>query len=260
MSGFSYAYKPGFKPEENRARKAKQVAQAYYNKSSSNAQRAIALRRNNLGLPPLSSRGFGSMTFAANRERKYFDHNPAAYTVDAAGGFKLLHLPVLGSDYNNRIGRKTIVKSLYIRGYIALKVAVLSTTASTVAQSARLIIFIDNQPNGALPAATDLLVQARPEAQLNPNYRDRFRVIKDKVFVYDPYIRDNTNHFAAMNRTIYPIKCYKKLNLETIFNGTNGGTIGDINSGALYMFYIADQVSPDDITMYVSTRVRFDDA
>jgi len=35
---------------------------------------------------------------------------------------------------------------------------------------------------------------------------------------------------------IKKVKCYKKLNVETIYNAGNAGTIADINSGALYVF------------------------
>lgn len=223
------------------------------------------------GGAPLSNRGFGSMGVLANRERKYFDTPSAAYNVDVGGNFTLAHIPRLGADYNNRIGRKTIIKSIYVRGRVTLLESLQGVPPPgnppnfVGASQARMIIFLDNQPNGAAPAVLDLLTVADPSAQLNPNNRDRFKVIKDKMFMFDTYVSYNsaTNiPFFALNRTTHDIKCYKKLNIETIFNSTNGGTIGDITTGALYVFWIGSNAAASvaRATAAVSIRCRFDDS
>ena len=127
-----------------------------------------------------------------------------------------------------------------------------------------MIIFIDLQPNGAAPAVTDLLNEALPSSQLNPNNRDRFLIVKDKTFYFDPVINQTTasQAQAAFNRTGYDIKVYKKCNLETIFNGTNGGSIADITSGAIYMMWIGSTAAGanTDVNAIVSTRCRYIDA
>ena len=125
----------------------------------------------------------------------------------------------------------------------------------------RLILFIDYQPNGVTPIATDLLTNAHPLAHLNANNRDRFKIIKDKTYSFDPVLFDGTSPYrSSFNRTCADLKNYKKLNLETIFNSTNGGTISDITTGALYMFLIGSVSSgTSDIDGGVETRVRFDD-
>lgn len=216
-----------------------------------------------LGRAPLANRGFSSMSIPQNRERKFFDILTATYQANTTGSFTLLHIPQLGSDFNNRIGRKTHIRSIYIRGRILIEPAnaVPATTAGN--QQARLIVFIDLQPNGAAPAVTDLLNEAVPSSHLNPNNRDRFKVIKDKTFVFEPFTFSTTatQSVAAWNRTIHDIKIYKKCNIETIFNATNGGTIGDINSGAVYMFWIGSTVAGAlDANAILSARVRFDDS
>lgn len=260
MSNFKYAYKPGFSPQD----KAKRFAAQYYAQANQRQKRRIDFRRNIAGMPPLATRGFGSQNFVANRERKFFDINTATYQVNTTGSFTLLHIPTLGSDFTNRIGRKTMLKSLYIRGYLNLEAAANpSTPVAVAAQQLRLIIFCDNQPNGAAPAVTDLLKEALPSSQLNANNRDRFKIIKDKTYVFDPFLVSTTasQAIATNSRTIADIKIYKKLAVETIFNGTNGGTIGDINSGAVYMFWIGSfAAGAGDSNAIVSTRVRFDDS
>ena len=154
------------------------------------------------------------------------------------------------------------MKSLYIRGHLRLKAAAnLDNATPCPAQQARLIIFCDMQPNGATPNLTDLLTGADATYQLNPNNRDRFKIIKDKLYSFDAYQVVTANGWAMSGKTGYDIKIYKKLNMETIFNATNAGSIGDINTGALYMVWVGTVISDDTIPeAYVSTRVRFDDA
>lgn len=205
------------------------------------------------------SRKRGPRSQASNVELKVSDIQVTTYPANLTGSFTLLHIPTLGSDYTNRIGRKTIVKSLYIRGYLAIQQALTPASSfSFGAQEARMIIFWDMQPNGAAPGATDLLNTAQPASQLNLNNRDRFRIIKDKTYTFDPWVT-GTLPQIAMNHTISTMKCFKKLNGEVIFNGTNGGTIADINSGALYMFWIGSNAGAFGVSAVLSTRVRFDD-
>ena len=84
-------------------------------------------------------------------------------------------------------------------------------------------------------------------------------ILKDKIYYFGPYTKDVG--FAAFENTGYNIKIYKKINMETIYNSTNGGTIADLSSGALYMFWIGSQTASGggDANAIVSTRVRFID-
>ena len=111
----------------------------------------------------------------------------------------MLHAPTLGSDYTNRIGRKTNCKSVYIRGKLEITKAASVEIASVGCTLNRLIILLDNQPNGAAPAVTDLLSSASPSSQLNPNNRDRFRILKDKVYALDACVIENTGLMLRMH-------------------------------------------------------------
>lgn len=248
----------------------KNYSKSMYNSKSAANQQMITKRR---PAAPLANRGFNPMAVAVNKERKYFDTPGGVYRVNTNGRFILAHVPVLGTDYNNRIGRKTIAKSIYLRGEILLQPcrqleANPNTERIVNGQQARLIIFIDSQPNGALPLVNDLLIEAEPLGQLNPNNRDRFRILKDKVYVFDPFIyRPNANadpsrnSITCFNRTAYPIKIFKKMNVETVFNMGVAQTIGDINTNALYVFFIGNHLADADLetTAKISMRVRFDD-
>ena len=175
---------------------------------------------------PLATRGFGDMGLVPNREKKFFDMTFQSTAVSTNGSFYLLFCPRLGSDYNNRIGRKVIVKSLYTKAFFFVERALTNVDGFSPAQMMRMILFIDYQPNGATPITTDLLTNAHPLAHLNANNRDRFKIIKDKTYSFDPVLFDGTSPYrSSFNRTCADLKNYKKLNLETIFNSTNGGTV-----------------------------------
>lgn len=273
MSSRSSAYKSGsYGALSNKKKQA--LINAYSRRSLQN--QALITAHRSTGAP-LANRGFKPMAVANNKEKKYFDTPIQGWNIHDNGTFVLVNVPITGSDYNNRIGRKITNRSLYIRGSIFMRSAMQMSAAPLVAQYVdaqlcRMILFCDSQPNGAAPNVTDLLDSASPGAQLNPNNRDRFRVIKDKLFTFDPlvlqpYVAADPGPiqygYCALNRTIYPIKMYKKLNIETVFNQGVAGGIGDINTNALYLFFIgsADNGQPNDQTVaHISIRLRFDDA
>lgn len=227
---------------------------------------AYARRPRSLGVAgaPLATRGFrggyGSRMPSSRSEKKVSDIGVGSLQVNTTGTVTLLHIPTLGTDYTNRIGRKTLCKSIYVRGRVNLESATNYTGGVLVAaQSARMIVFEDCQPNGAAPGVTDLLVSADPSSQLNLNNRDRFKILKDKVWFMDGMSTTSTS--ASQGRQGYSFKIYKKLNVETIFNATNGGTIADITSGALFMLWIGSAAAGvnTDTNASLSTRVRFID-
>lgn len=216
------------------------------------------------GAPP-ATRGFRGGYGRSPREKKTYDLAASTDQCNTTGAFSLLCVPILGTDYTNRIGRKIIMKSVYIRGFVRSEP---SSTAGQVgtctAQQIRIIIFIDFQPNGTAPSVTDLLTGATTVSHLNLNYRDRFKILKDKIIVLDPYIVNATSgtSVAAATNQIKNVKIYKKLNQEVIFNATNGGDIADINSGALWMLTIGSVPAGTntDANAVLTTRVRFIDA
>lgn len=201
---------------------------------------------------------------AGASELKVADINTATYQVNTTGSVTLLAVPVVGADFNARVGRKVVLKSFYIRGRVQTEAATnAGANAAVAGQLARFVVFVDMQPNGATPAVTDLLVEALPSSQLNLNNRDRFRVLSDKTYVFDPYLGSDTatQARASASNQVKMVKKFKNINVETIFNATNGGTIADINSGALFMLWVGSGAagSNTDVNAIVSTRVRYAD-
>lgn len=198
-------------------------------------------------------------------ELKVYDIGATTYQVNTTGSITPLFIPVLGTDYTNRIGRKTLMKWIYIRGRVQTEAsATAAVNLAVPAQQIRFMLVQDMQPNAAAPVIGDILVTASPSSQLNLNNRDRFRILSDKEFVFDPYLYNTaaTVAYSSASRQIYNFKKFKKLNLETIFNSTNGGTIADITSGALYMVWVGSQAAgtDTDANAFLTTRIRFNDA
>lgn len=181
-------------------------------------------------------------------ERKYYDSAVVATTLAAAGTFVLpglLNPMVPGSGANNRIGRKVVMKSLYIRWTANLQ------PTSTGGSPIRMIIFYDKQANAAQANATDLLVQNLFQSPNNLDNRDRFVVIADQT----------SDTVSVGNNYSIAGQCYKKINLETIYNAGSAGTIGDIQSGALYVTFAQTNgnvgTAQPQITWYA--RLRYED-
>lgn len=207
---------------------------------------------------PLASRGYQLNSV----EKKVFDVDTASYNINSAGFCQNLFQPTMGTDMSNRIGRKTVLKSCYMRGYLAVSntLATPMTVTNLGSTLNRFIMYWDTQPNGAVPAVTDIIKAAIPSAQLNINNRDRFRILADKQISLDPCLFDEANYANCVNQ-IKPIKLFKRLDLETIFNGGNGGTVADISSGALGVLWINNQPSGQNgpVDFVGSYRIRFAD-
>lgn len=187
-------------------------------------------------------------------EKKVFDVVPGAAQINTTGYVQCICIPTLGTDYTNRIGRKITLKSVYIRGYVRTEISGAPAAKTVASQQARFMLVYDDQPNGALPAVTDILNTIDTASQLNLNNRDRFRVLKDKCWSFDPYLQS-----ASASAQIFNVRIYKKLNVDVTFNATNGGTIADIQTGALLTVFVGSNIAGtnEDANAYFSSRVRF---
>lgn len=193
-------------------------------------------------------------------EKKVKDIAVATYPISTVGSFTLLNGLVPGTDFNNRIGRKVFLNSFYVRGFCRNSDD--GTGGSTSPGDLwRMIIFMDMQPNGSAPAVTDLLVSASSASQLNMNNRDRFKVLCDKQYTTGPWtFLGSGGYWASADGASHAIKKYKRVSAETIYNAGTAGTIADIISGALYMFWIGTSAAVEQGgEAVVSVRVRYTD-
>lgn len=203
---------------------------------------------------PVATRGFTR----TSPEQKSFDQGILTFSFGSTGDFTQLLFPASGGDINQRVGRKLTIKSIYIKGRVSPEAAsTLPTAADIPASHARMIIFVDYQPNGAVPVLTDLINVQSPSAQLNLGNRERFKVLCEKNYIFDPFQRV-ASYQNSGGRACHLVKKYCKLNIDQIWSGPTGA-ITDLKTGAIYMFWISNNVAPQACVFTGTTRVRYID-
>lgn len=150
-----------------------------------------------------------------------------------------------GTTASTRLGRRIIMKSLFMK-YVATMAA-----TSTLSTALRFLVVYDKQTNATAPTVTDILLSDLFSSPMNLSNSRRFKVLVDKIV---PCIGTAGPQSVAFN-------IYKKINLPVEFNTGSAGTVGDIQTGSVY---ILCQVSGVNIgvaeplnNMY--TRIRFSD-
>ena len=189
----------------------------------------------------------GGWASPSGPELKYIDTNANTTLTFASSAFStgvLLNGVAQGSDATARIGRKMVIKSLLLRWTWNL------ASTSTGGSPVRVMVVYDKQANATAPAITDVLVVDSFIGQNNLNNRDRFVVLCD--YLSEP-IGANSN--TSVGGTIY-----KSLNMGTMFNSGNVGTVADITSGSVYLFVAqTGGVGAVNPTFNWRARVRFTD-
>lgn len=192
--------------------------------------KAINSRR---GLNPAPKAGLRGMQLQAVRtggwanpstsETKFIDTSPIPTLTTGVDTFTtpiLLNGCIQGTEATQRLGRKIVMTSLYLKGRLSL------APTTTGGGYVRIAIVYDKQANGAAPAATDVFLTDNNTSPNNLSNRDRFVKVVD---MESPVI-------SVAGEYQVPIEIFRKLGLETTFNTGNAGTIGDITGGSLYLF------------------------
>jgi len=180
-----------------------------------------------------------------------------------------LLLCVQGTAPYNRIGQRIQLVSMRIRGQVA---PIATTSASSFG---RIIVVYDRQANGASPSWTDVISQydqggnlnSGVLAGLNMGNRERFIVLIDEQYTFS-----SQTITAGAVSSVFPLTATEKVpimanfdryvklrGLETHFNQTNGGTIADIQTGAIHMFVAGDATSASAFKFTWWGRFRYQD-
>lgn len=186
------------------------------------------------------------------RELKFIDTQISNSAIPTAGTVTLLNGVAQGTDYTQRIGRKTIIKSILWNCSVFP-----NTLNSNNGEVVRLLVVYDTQTNsGSAPAITDILAAADPHSPMNLNNRDRFHVMLDKKLGMNPVTYSAGVLATGAPVTKYITK-YKKCHKEIIYSGT-GGTVGSIQTGAIWLLQISYFQGQTNHTSYF--RFRFYDS
>lgn len=187
-------------------------------------------------------------------EKKVIETAPAGYACDTTGTVTLLNGCAQGSDFTMRIGRKFTNVAVQLEGIIQP----VDNNTQLTGGKARVLLLYDSQPNGTLPAITDIFVTSSSLSFMNLNNRDRFKVICDENVSLGG-ISDTATQAVAGSPTVYNVSVFKKINYETVCDGTTDD-IADINSGSLLLVTIGSSAAGTCFTFTGAARVRFYDA
>lgn len=180
-------------------------------------------------------------------ELKTVDVVPASMLMSSTPVFTLLNTCQQGAAFYNRIGNRIQMRSVHITGSIANNAVVPTGQAHYI----RFMVVYDRSPAagtgvGSYPAIGTLLadydtngtVTTTSVSGVNPNFTDRFVIIRDQRF-YMPNDSNTALTSAAAGILDYTdtanINLYCKLKgLEAQYSASTGA-IGDLSTGALWV-------------------------
>lgn len=203
--------------------------------------------RSVVGGVPLYRRA-NTYTRLSTQEQKDITLTNPAISLPAAGSatatLKLLNGVAQGTTAITRLGRKIVMKSLYINGVVY--VAPTSTGATPV----RVLVVYDKQSNGTAPVATDVVQEDAITSPMNLGNSSRFEVICDH---WIPCV-------GTAGPQAQPFRIYKKLNHKVEFNAGSAGTIADIQTGSVYVLvWTTNAIGTAALLTFNDTRIRFVD-
>lgn len=175
---------------------------------------------------------------------------PAMNTTGAI----ILPFPIAnGAGLEDRIGRAVAYRGIILRGHI------IADTAA-IWQKVSLHIVYDKRPTGTLPAITDILETASPNALNNIQNSSRFRTIRRYTWV----LTGANSATNILDNSIKDVEDYIDLKGKPVEyksgGGTGDGQIGDIQMGALYFLVTGSGVAGTaDATLFLESRLQFVD-
>lgn len=181
------------------------------------------------------------------------------------GASEAIFFPPVGSQINQRIGRRVMVKSIQCRGRVQ------ATDPAMVGNDfVRLLLVLDMQPNSTAgaPGLTDVLgLGANPAVATslsfnNLNNRSRFKILMDwkKAFITATPAGTMEKIGLAPGSENVTIDYYKKVNFPVTFNSGSSADPGDITTGKIFLLAVGAQASAAaGYTFFLETRVRFID-
>lgn len=205
--------------------------------------------------PSVVVSGSGSSRYDIWSEKKVKEMpSSMTYYIDDAGfttDLRLLNGIEEGTAIDRRVGRKVKNLTCLIKGR-------LNSPSDYSSTRVRLMVIYDTQCNGEAPALADVLTGSTPnliDSFYNMNYRDRFRMLADKVYVMNP-IDSTHQRFVNFRIPLNLTKC------ETTYSDT-GPLIDAIATGSLYFVAISDNATAgtDATKAHISFtyRLRYND-
>lgn len=188
-------------------------------------------------------------------EKKYFDTKKAATSAGVAGTIfddSLNEVPQ-GAGESDRVGRKITVTDVLLKGLLTTGSG---TVAASIADTYRIILYLDKQCNGATAAATDILEGVVDiNAFRNLEEGGRFRILSDSIIEGGPLT--NAGGTAATVDRYQCFHIYKSVKIPIEFNGATGA-IAEIRSNNIGVLVVSAGANAGTTLSYTA-RIRYTD-
>lgn len=193
---------------------------------------------------PRIGRAIGNLKGLINSEEHYIDIT-ADPVPSNAGEVQLISGIAIGDDASNRTGQQVLWNDLTMRLFITAN----ATTGNYNTQPVRLILFMDHDNQGALPAVTDILQTSSAISFLNRANGKRFTVLHDRT-----YYVDNGNSGGTGYGDLITDKYYTK-QIASIHGRFNGATsaVGDVRDNSMYILAIGFEGT---YYPYINAKIR----
>ncbi len=196
------------------------------------------------------------------QELKFIDHSVAGTALatsttgaelDPVSNVNCLNACAQADGESDRDGRKCIIKSLHIRGRLALDAAAGATVAS--GRLVRILVVHDKQTNGLQLNSEDVLLGGADPVTSHRNlqFTNRFRVLKDQIFHLNTQAAAGNGTANDSAAFLQYFNWNFKLNIPTIYSATTA-VIASITDNSLHVIALADAAG---VTMLYESRVRF---
>lgn len=192
-------------------------------------------------------------------------------TTNTNDGAFVLNLIQQGNGSWNRVGRKTLLKSLRVTGVVTGTMTPDPTTGLMAELVMRMVVVWDKQPSGAAIPTYDTIfgITSQDGTESTPNFMnpprydnmDRFRVLRDVVCELDAKATSaaGTTRVVNVNKSVDE---YVKLPLlESVYSGQSSPmTIADISTGALYIYFRSNlNQAYAQAAVQLNGRIRYTD-
>lgn len=211
-------------------------------------------------------------------EKKYFDSGleavtniPSSATLTNCvipptlpAGTTVISCPAQGDGPQNRDGKKFVIKSVQLKGFIDLP----AQTAAAPLQNNKVFIalVLDTQSNAAACTAPDIFTNLSAHARLavvpsrNLLFGKRFRILKSEVFDltigsigWNPTAPAGFGYHGVSKE----FEWYVPLNLNVNCNAATTATISAVADNSLHVVAVCSTTTDQQPTLVYNARIRF---
>lgn len=197
----------------------------------------------------------------AEKKFKDFDIDFGTAVIPATGATpESVVLLSAGNTPSTIVGRKIILRSIGVRGFVRLEPAANATLASvTNSDIVRIQLVRDKQTNGAQAAYTDVMLTNTEgtRSQVNMENAPRFKIVKEWLIPMNGDVGFNEvvpTYFVG--RKTVPINWYKKFFQPITYDNAPTSVVTDLRD---YNYFFTAISEAANCQVDLQVRIRYDD-